>query len=72
MSRTVRSVYRFTAELWRHEGEVSWCFVTLPRQVSDDIRERTDGGRSGFGTGFSRWAGSSSNSGWPTNVAGTL
>ena len=33
------AVHRFTAELWRHEGEASWWFVTVPPEVSDDVRE---------------------------------
>lgn len=29
---------KFTAELWEHSGEAAWCFVTVPPDVSDDIR----------------------------------
>ena len=43
--------YDFTAELWRHEGETAWYFVTLPHDVADDIEARqADGPRRGFGS----------------------
>ena len=29
--------YRFEAQLWRHDGDAAWHFVTLPADVSDDI-----------------------------------
>ncbi len=45
----MRGVYRFTAELWLHDGDPPWCFVTVPDDVSDDIRARTAGLRPGFG-----------------------
>lgn len=47
---TLRSVYRFRAEVWLYEGEGAWCFLTVPTAVSDDIRERTEGERRGFGS----------------------
>ena len=43
-------MHRFTAELWRHEGEASWWFVTVPPEVSDDVREGAGAGRPGFGS----------------------
>ena len=39
----------FDAELWLHDGAAAWCFVTLPADFSDDIADRTDGTRRGFG-----------------------
>jgi hypothetical protein len=30
--------YRFSGELWQYDGEAPWCFVTLPAEVSDNIR----------------------------------
>jgi hypothetical protein len=42
--------YRFDAEVWRYPGESPWHFVTLPRDVSDEIRAETDGRRRGFGS----------------------
>jgi hypothetical protein len=48
--RTVRGMYRFEAELWLHEGEGAWCFLTVPGHVSDDVRACTQGVRRGFGS----------------------
>jgi len=28
----------FRAELWEHEGQGAWCFVTVPEEPSEDIR----------------------------------
>lgn len=39
----------FDAELWLHDGEAAWCFVTLPADLSDDIADRADRSRRGFG-----------------------
>ena len=41
-----------TAELWRHEGEAAWYFVTLPHEVADEIAdlEETRPTRRGFGS----------------------
>lgn len=43
-------MYRFEAALWRWEGDGGWHFLTLPGEVSDDIRMRTEGLRRGFGS----------------------
>ena len=50
----------FDAELWLHDGEGGWHFVTLPADLADDIRERSTG--RGFGSvrvsavvGETRW-----------------
>lgn len=42
--------YRFNAELWLHQGDAAWHFVTLPHDVSDDIEARTADERRGFGS----------------------
>jgi hypothetical protein len=39
---------RFTAELWEWDGQAAWHFVTLPGDLSDDLRVQHGGGR-GFG-----------------------
>jgi hypothetical protein len=52
----------FTAELWAHGDDPgSWHFVTLPRELADEIRDEA-GPRRGFGSirvavrlGDSRW-----------------
>ncbi len=42
---------RFRAELWEWDAKGGWYFVTLPGEVADDIRARTDDGlRRGFGS----------------------
>ena len=59
--------FTFTAPLWRwaarqETGDPSaWCFVTVPQEVSDEVRERAGAPR-GFGSvrvsvecGGSRW-----------------
>ena len=45
---TLRSVYRFDAELWLWDGDAAWHFVTLPGEVSDDVRAH--GAPQGFGS----------------------
>jgi len=54
----------FDAELWVWDARRadSWTFVSVPAEVSDEIRELTDGQRRGFGSvrvrvavGGSRW-----------------
>jgi hypothetical protein len=42
---------RFRAELWEWDAKGGWFFVTLPDELADDIRARTDDGlRRGFGS----------------------
>lgn len=41
---------RFTAHLWEHSGDGSWHFVTVPVEVSDEVRAEVDGPRRGFGS----------------------
>lgn len=43
-------MYQFESELWLHEGEAGWHFVTLPGPVGDDIEVRAAGRRRGFGS----------------------
>ena len=40
---------RFQAKVWRYDGEAAWYFVTLPKDISQDIKELT-GPRKGFGS----------------------
>ena len=42
--------YTFDAELWRWTGQGGWMFVTVPADVSQEIREETEGQRRGFGS----------------------
>jgi hypothetical protein len=42
---------RFSAQLWEWDAKGGWFFVTLPGELADDIRARTDDGlRRGFGS----------------------
>lgn len=43
-------MYEFETELWRHQGDAAWFFVTVPQERSDDIRESLAGPRRGFGS----------------------
>jgi hypothetical protein len=35
--RSVEAV-EFEAELWEHDGQGAWCFVTVPPDQSEDVR----------------------------------
>jgi hypothetical protein len=55
--------FTFTAALWNTESMNAWVFVSLPTDQSADIRDLTDGLRTGFGSqrvrvsiNGSRWA----------------
>jgi hypothetical protein len=41
---------RFSAEVWAHEGESAWFFVTLPLAVADEIEDQPVSARPGFGS----------------------
>ncbi len=43
-------MFRFEAELWLWEGNAAWHFITLPPDVSHEVKERTEGPRRGFGS----------------------
>ncbi|NIK57022.1 DUF1905 domain-containing protein [Kribbella shirazensis] len=58
--------FRFTAPLWRHEGEGSWYFVTVPEEISDEITDLSEGRRKGFGS--VRVAVTIGDSNWRTSV----
>lgn len=59
-------MFRFEAELWLYEGDAAWHFVTLPRDVSDDIAAQATGPRRGFGSVRVRVTVGAST--WPTSV----
>ena len=40
----------FEAHVWRYPGPGGWHFVTLPPELADELRERTAGSRTGFGS----------------------
>ena len=41
--------YRFEAELWEYDGPAAWHFVTVPAELSEDLRADA-GPRRGFGS----------------------
>ncbi|WEO76222.1 DUF1905 domain-containing protein [Cryobacterium sp. SO2] len=42
--------FTFTTTLWNTESMNAWVFVSLPQDQSADIRDLTDGLRTGFGS----------------------
>nr|WP_167218207.1 DUF1905 domain-containing protein [Kribbella shirazensis] len=52
--------------MWRHEGEGSWYFVTVPEEISDEITDLSEGRRKGFGS--VRVAVTIGDSNWRTSV----
>ncbi|MEU2036110.1 DUF1905 domain-containing protein [Nocardia amamiensis] len=57
------SRYSFTAEVWEHQGDAAWYFVSVPEDVADEIEERYAHRAGGFGAvrvhvvvGNSRWS----------------
>lgn len=41
---------RFSAELWEHDGDGGWHFVTVPVEVADEVRDRAGHVARGFGS----------------------
>jgi Domain of unknown function (DUF1905) len=56
----------FEADVWRYPGNAAWHFITVPSDVSEEIRARTDGHRRGFGS--VRVAVEIGSSAWSTSV----
>jgi hypothetical protein len=46
----VTGTYAFRAPLWLYPGEAAWHFITLPADISEEIREVSAGHRKGFGS----------------------
>ena len=42
--------FTFTAEVWEHDGQGAWHFVSLPDTVADDIEEMYGRNARGFGS----------------------
>lgn len=42
--------FRFSSEVTRWAGDSAWYFAGVPLEVSETIREETDGLRGGFGS----------------------
>ncbi len=45
-------MHEFTTPLWQWEGDgpATWFFVSVPDEITDEIRHRTEGLRGGFGS----------------------
>ena len=43
-------VYTFKAELWLYAGDAAWHFITVPEDISQEIKAITAGPRRGFGS----------------------
>ncbi|HJY43326.1 MAG TPA: DUF1905 domain-containing protein [Propionibacteriaceae bacterium] len=43
-------MYVFSAELWQYDGPAAWYFVSLPPDITDDIRARFGADAAGFGS----------------------
>ncbi|MGY2002035.1 DUF1905 domain-containing protein [Blastococcus sp. SYSU DS1024] len=56
----------FTAVLWVHDGPAGWHFLTLPPELTDEVREAGAAARSAFGSvGVTATVGSTS---WRTSL----
>jgi hypothetical protein len=44
------STFAFTAEVWEHDGDAAWHFVSLPPDVADDIEAAFGHRAAGFGS----------------------
>ena len=42
--------YTFTSELWVYSGQGAWHFITLPSDISAEIKQNFDIGQPGFGS----------------------
>jgi hypothetical protein len=45
-----QSTFAFTAEVWEHDGDAAWHFVSLPPDVADDIEAAFGHRAAGFGS----------------------
>lgn len=46
----VSEPFAFRAELWEWKGQGSWCFVSLPEELTDDIDDQFGHLAAGFGS----------------------
>ena len=42
--------FSFEGELWVFSGNAAWCFITLPAENAEDIKEISQPHRRGFGS----------------------
>lgn len=50
MARVSSGTFTFTAEVWEHQGNAAWHFLSLPEDVADDIEEEFGHRAKGFGS----------------------
>jgi hypothetical protein len=55
----------FEGEVWQHDSPSGWCFVTLPADLAEEVRERVPPGP-GFGS--RRVVASLGTSTWSTSI----
>jgi len=41
--------YEFSAKMWKHDSPGGWCFVSLPKTLSKEIRENLKWQKEGWG-----------------------
>ncbi|MEZ4979938.1 MAG: DUF1905 domain-containing protein [Chitinophagales bacterium] len=41
--------YTFSGELWRYEGQGAWYFVSLPKEITEEIRTNLQWQEEGWG-----------------------
>jgi hypothetical protein len=58
--------FRFEGEIWRYAGEAAWHFVTVPKELSADMRAMSAGLRNAFGS--LRVVATIGNTEWRTSV----
>ncbi len=46
---TARIRYHFTAKIWQHNAEGGWFFVSLPKDISKEIRDNLKWQEEGWG-----------------------
>lgn len=44
------AAFTFSAEVWEHQGQAAWFFLSLPEDVADDIEEEFGHRAKGFGS----------------------
>ena len=42
--------FAFDGDLWLHDGDAPWHFITVPQDISDNIEARQDLTQRGFGS----------------------
>ena len=43
-------MFTFSAEVWEHDGDAAWYFISLPEPIADDIEAEFGHRAAGFGS----------------------